>query len=109
VRVRVIAEMGCTVVLALRHALLGGHGALGEIADHVVGELVAALDLTLGLVGPVRGWARVRVRARARARARVRVGVRVRVRVRVRARARARVRTRAQARTAVGRRRRRRA
>jgi hypothetical protein len=89
VRVRVIAEMGCTVVLALRHALLGGHGALGEIADHVVGELVAALDLTLGLVGPVRGWARVRVRARARARARVR--------------------TRAQARTAVGRRRRRRA
>jgi hypothetical protein len=45
--------MGCTVVLALRHALLGGHGALGEIADHVVGELVAALDLTLGLVGPV--------------------------------------------------------
>ena len=104
---RVIAEMGCTVVLALRHALLGGHGALGEIADHVVGELVAALDLTLGLVGPVRGWARVRVRARARARARVGVGVRVRVRVR--ARARARVRTRAQARTAVGRRRRRRA
>jgi len=91
VRVRVIAEMGCTVVLALRHALLGGHGALGEIADHVVGELVAALDLTLGLVGPVRGWARVRVRARARARAR------------------ARVRTRAQARTVVGRRRRRRA
>ena len=42
------------VVAALRHALLVGHGALGEVSHHLVRELIAALDLALGLVGP--GW-----------------------------------------------------
>ena len=40
------------VVAPLRHALLVGHRALGEVTDHLVRELVAALDLALGLVGP---------------------------------------------------------